>query len=86
MNAKKNILIFNDLENSSLQPSLQSCQLSHSTCLQVQEVLFSTCKENEIDNQEIEKTLFVSLFAKPFCRMQKNGGGSVYEQKSQKSK
>lgn len=86
MNAKKNILIFNDLENSSLQPSLQSYQLSPSTSLQVQEVLFSTCKENEIENQEIEKKRFISLFAKPFCRMPKNGGATCMNKITIKNK
>lgn len=63
MIAKKNILIISDLQNSSLQVSLQSCQLSTSTSLQVQAVLFAVCKEQTAINQRIHPNIFASLFA-----------------------
>lgn len=42
MIAKKNILIISKLKKSSLQVSLQSCQLSTLTCLQDQVALFAS--------------------------------------------
>lgn len=63
MIAKKIMLLINELENSSLQSSLQSCQLRTSTCLLVQAVSFADCKEKTIENQSVNKISFANLFA-----------------------
>jgi hypothetical protein len=63
MIAKKKTLIVNCLENSSLQVSLQSCQLSTSTSLLVQAVSVSFWKEQTVINQRIHPNIFASLFA-----------------------
>jgi hypothetical protein len=57
MIAKKTQLIINVLGDSSLQGSLQSCQLSTLTSLQVQEVLYSVCKEKKLIVKELQNLL-----------------------------
>ena len=63
MIAKKKQLNINTLVRFSLQSSLQGWQLSPSTCLQVQAVLFKACKEKNALNQPNNKTFFAALFA-----------------------
>jgi len=63
MIAKKKQLNINELKGSSLQFSLQSCQLYSSTCLQAQVVLYSVCKELRIHNQHLKAFSFAGLFA-----------------------
>jgi hypothetical protein len=63
MIAKKIILIINEFQNSSLQVSLQSCQLSSLISLQAQVVSFADCKEQISVNQSIYPDFFASLFA-----------------------
>ncbi len=62
MIAKKNILNTNELQNSSLQFSLQRCQLSLLTCLQVQEVFIVAYKERNALNQHVNQFSFAGLF------------------------
>lgn len=78
--ANEKLLIFNVFSVSRLRHRLQSCQLSPLTSLQVQAVSFAVCKEQTIVNQSIHS----NLFEKPFCRMQKNAEGRVYEQTPKK--
>jgi len=63
MIAKNNTLIINCLYKSSLQVSLQSCQLTSLTCLQDQAALFTDCKEKTIHNQRVKYFLFAAFFA-----------------------
>ena len=62
MIAKKNILNTNELQNSSLQFSLQRYQLSLLTCLQVQEVFIVAYKERNALNQHVKQFSLAGLF------------------------
>jgi len=72
MIAKNKQLNNNALKKSSLQFSLQSCQLSTysatllplALCLQKQMFLQTVCKENSIQYQSINKIPVAALFAK----------------------
>jgi len=72
MIAKNKQLNISVLKNSSLQFSLQSCQLStycatllpFALCLQKHMFLQMVCKENSIQYQSINKSPFAALFAK----------------------
>ncbi len=77
--ANENILYFKGFPFTRLQHRLQNCQLSSLTSLQVQAVSFAVCKERNTVNQPINQNFFAALFAKPFCRMQKNGFDSLYK-------
>lgn len=67
MIAKKYILKIIELAHSSLQVSLQSCQLSPSTSLQVQEVSYSVCKEKTIASLGIAKSALQACLQNHFA-------------------
>lgn len=57
-------LISNGFSAYRLRHRLQICQLSPSTCLQVQAVSFASFKEQFIEKQFISTIFFASFFAK----------------------
>lgn len=58
--ANEKRLIFNSFSNSRLRNCLQIYQLSTSTSLQVQAVLFAVCKEQTAINQRIHPNILAS--------------------------
>lgn len=65
MIAKKKVLIYNDLQKSSLQFSLQSCQLSPLIFCPLNLLSQLGCKEKHANIQGIDANFFAALFAKP---------------------